>query len=73
MVLLDTCRANAKTQEAHLANGNAVQVIGKVNPDLSIKVLSSRDLGTGFGRYSTYNAPPSNKVFILLPPSAPWL
>ncbi|KAM5379442.1 hypothetical protein ACJZ2D_003950 [Fusarium nematophilum] len=34
-------------REAHLVNGNAVQVIGKVNPDLSIKVLSSRDLGNG--------------------------
>ncbi|KAF4470679.1 Replication factor A 3 [Fusarium albosuccineum] len=34
-------------RDAHLANGSAVQVIGKVNPDLSIKVLTSRDLGTG--------------------------
>ncbi|EWY87357.1 hypothetical protein FOYG_11568 [Fusarium oxysporum NRRL 32931] len=34
-------------RDAHLTNGNAVQVIGKVNPDLSIKVLTSRDLGTG--------------------------
>ncbi|KIL95527.1 replication factor a protein 3 [Fusarium avenaceum] len=32
-------------RDAHLSNGNAVQVIGKVNPDLSIKVLTSRDLG----------------------------
>ncbi|PNY29306.1 Uncharacterized protein TCAP_00775 [Tolypocladium capitatum] len=34
-------------RDAHLTNGNAVQIIGKVNPDLSIKVLSSRDLGAG--------------------------
>ncbi|KAF4970832.1 hypothetical protein FSARC_2198 [Fusarium sarcochroum] len=34
-------------RDAHLSNGNAVQVIGKVNPDLSIKVLTSRDLGNG--------------------------
>ncbi|PHH93352.1 hypothetical protein CDD83_5906 [Cordyceps sp. RAO-2017] len=34
-------------RDAHLINGNAVQIIGKVNPDLSIKVLSSRDLGPG--------------------------
>ncbi|RBR25124.1 uncharacterized protein FIESC28_02032 [Fusarium coffeatum] len=34
-------------RDAHLSNGNAVQVIGKVNPDLSIKVLTSRDLGSG--------------------------
>jgi replication factor A3 len=42
-------------QDAHLANGNAVQVIGKVNPDLSIKVLTSRDLGNtvDFGLYSS--------------------
>ncbi|KPM40769.1 hypothetical protein AK830_g5775 [Neonectria ditissima] len=35
--------------EAHLANGNTAQIIGKVNPDLSIKVWSSRDLGTSVG------------------------
>ncbi|KAG8158978.1 hypothetical protein KVR01_011421 [Diaporthe batatas] len=34
-------------REAHLSNGNAVQIIGKVNPDLSVKVLSSLDMGTG--------------------------
>ncbi|KAM0204985.1 hypothetical protein ACHAPQ_002081 [Fusarium lateritium] len=41
-------------RDAHLSNGNAVQVIGKVNPDLSIKVLTSRDLGPGvdFGLYN---------------------
>ncbi|KAK4104981.1 replication factor A protein 3 [Parathielavia hyrcaniae] len=33
-------------REAHLSAGNGVQIIGKVNPDLSIKVLSSLDLGT---------------------------
>ncbi|KAL2019982.1 hypothetical protein VTK56DRAFT_8982 [Thermocarpiscus australiensis] len=34
-------------REAHLSAGNGVQIIGKVNPDLSIKVLSSIDLGPG--------------------------
>lgn len=34
-------------RDAHLSSGNAVQIIGKVNPDLSIRVLSSLDLGTG--------------------------
>lgn len=34
-------------REAHLSNGNAVQIIGKVNPDLSIKALSTLDLGSG--------------------------
>ncbi|KAK3373710.1 replication factor A protein 3 [Lasiosphaeria ovina] len=33
-------------RECHLAAGNGVQIIGKVNPDLSVKVLSSLDLGT---------------------------
>ncbi|KAL2119129.1 hypothetical protein VTJ04DRAFT_6089 [Mycothermus thermophilus] len=32
-------------REAHLAPGHGVQIIGKVNPDLSIKVLNSIDLG----------------------------
>ncbi|KAK1244203.1 hypothetical protein MKX08_002341 [Trichoderma sp. CBMAI-0020] len=36
-------------QDSHLANGNAAQVIGKVNPDLSIKALSTRDVGPGVG------------------------
>ncbi|KZZ92871.1 Replication factor A protein 3 [Moelleriella libera RCEF 2490] len=39
-------------RDAHLTNGHAVQVIGKVNPDLSIKVLSSRDLGPNVGTCS---------------------
>ncbi|KAK4110691.1 replication factor A protein 3 [Canariomyces notabilis] len=42
-------------REAHLAAGNGVQIIGKVNPDLSVKVLSSIDLGTGVD-YSLANA-----------------
>ncbi|KAK3297574.1 replication factor A protein 3 [Chaetomium fimeti] len=33
-------------REAHLLAGNAAQIIGKVNPDLSVKVLTSMDLGT---------------------------
>jgi replication factor A3 len=32
--------------DSHLTNGNAAQIIGKVNPDLSIRVLSSQDLGS---------------------------
>ncbi|KAG6006153.1 hypothetical protein E4U21_007263 [Claviceps maximensis] len=32
-------------RDARLTNGNAVQVIGKVSPDLSVKVLTSKDLG----------------------------
>ncbi|KAL2266513.1 hypothetical protein VTJ83DRAFT_5865 [Remersonia thermophila] len=33
-------------REAHLMVNNGVQIIGKVQPDLSIKVLNSIDLGT---------------------------
>ncbi|KAI0199396.1 replication factor A protein 3 [Astrocystis sublimbata] len=32
-------------RDTHLMAGNGVQVIGKVNQDLSVKVLSSLDLG----------------------------
>ncbi|CAK7216233.1 hypothetical protein SCUCBS95973_002741 [Sporothrix curviconia] len=32
-------------REAHLVGGNAAQIVGKVMPDLSIKVLSAQDLG----------------------------
>lgn len=38
-------------RESHLVNGNAVQVIGKVNPDLTIKVFSAKDLGSGVGEF----------------------
>lgn len=34
-----------------MTNENAAQVIGKVNPDLTVKVLSARDLGGNVGRY----------------------
>lgn len=34
------------TDQEHLTPGNACQVIGKVNTDLSIKVLTSKDLGS---------------------------
>ena len=41
-------------KEAHLVHGNAAQVIGKVNPDLSIKALSTRDVGPGVGMSLSY-------------------
>ncbi|KAF3770939.1 replication factor A protein 3 [Cryphonectria parasitica EP155] len=34
-------------REAHLSPGSAAQIIGKVNPDLSVRVLSAMDLGNG--------------------------
>lgn len=47
------CRTNhgAPHQDSHLLVGNAAQLIGKVNPDLSIKVLTSMDLGSNVGMY----------------------
>ncbi|KAK1237019.1 hypothetical protein MKX07_000441 [Trichoderma sp. CBMAI-0711] len=43
-------------RDAHLVNGNAAQIIGKVNPDLSIKALSTRDVGSGVAHgNSSYN------------------
>jgi len=39
-------------RESHLMAGNAAQLIGRVNPDLSIKVLSSTDLGSGVGTFA---------------------
>ena len=44
------CALANQPQDAHLANGNAVQLIGKVNPDLSVKVLTSLDLGSNVGK-----------------------
>ncbi|KAL7919759.1 hypothetical protein ACQKWADRAFT_322719 [Trichoderma austrokoningii] len=37
------------SRDSHLANGNAAQIIGKVNSDLSIKALNTRDVGAGVG------------------------
>lgn len=39
-------------QDARLVGGNAAQVVGKVMPDLSIKVLSAQDLGVDVGTFS---------------------
>ncbi|TDZ34615.1 Replication factor A protein 3 [Colletotrichum sidae] len=41
-------------RDVHLTNGNGAQIIGKVNPDLSIKVLTSRDLGANVGPYTLH-------------------
>ncbi|KAK7751686.1 hypothetical protein SLS62_006347 [Diatrype stigma] len=42
-------------RDTHLAPGNGAQIIGKVNPDLSVKVLSSLDLGNNVD-YQGYQA-----------------
>ena len=44
-------------QDAHLSVGNATLLIGKVNPDLSLKVLSSSDLQQGVGKWSMRASP----------------
>jgi hypothetical protein len=36
-------------QDAHLAVGHAVEVIGKVDQNLHIKVQAATDFGTGIG------------------------
>ncbi|EPE33173.1 Nucleic acid-binding protein [Glarea lozoyensis ATCC 20868] len=32
-------------RDSHLTVGNAVEIVGKVNPDLSVRVLRATDLG----------------------------
>lgn len=32
-------------RDAHLTVGNAVEIVGKVNQDLSVKVLKATDMG----------------------------
>jgi hypothetical protein len=38
-------------QDAHLAVGHAVELIGKVDGNLAIKVQAATDFGTGVGKY----------------------
>lgn len=57
MMMMIVANPNRFSQDAHLSNGSAVQVIGKVNPDLSIRVLSSLDLGTGVGKVFSLSCP----------------
>lgn len=37
------------SQDAHLTLNNAVEIIGKVHPDLSVKVLQAMDFGPNIG------------------------
>ncbi|KAI1475406.1 hypothetical protein F4774DRAFT_429095 [Daldinia eschscholtzii] len=39
------------TRDCHLMVGNGAQIIGKVNPDLSVKVLNAVDLGPNTSKY----------------------
>ncbi|KAL1296581.1 hypothetical protein AAFC00_000078 [Neodothiora populina] len=47
-----TCHLN---REAHLTMDHAVEIIGKVQGDLSVRVLVSTDFGTGID-FSAYEA-----------------
>ena len=38
-------------RDAHLTVGHAVEIVGKVNQDLSVKVLKATDLGVGLGEF----------------------
>ncbi|CAJ2507756.1 Uu.00g089420.m01.CDS01 [Anthostomella pinea] len=40
------------SRDSHLMAGNGAQIIGKVLPDLSIKVLQAMDLGNNVGMYN---------------------
>jgi replication factor A3 len=44
-------------QDSHLTVGNAIEIVGKVNPDLSVRVLQSTDLGSDFGTFPTIYSP----------------
>ena len=36
-------------QESHLKPGNAIEIVGKVNQDLTVKVLKATDMGPNLG------------------------
>ncbi|KAI9743842.1 MAG: hypothetical protein M1818_002576 [Claussenomyces sp. TS43310] len=42
-------------RDSHLTVGNAIEIVGKVNQDLSIKVLRATDMGTNLD-YAAVNA-----------------
>jgi len=40
-------------QDAHLSLNNAVEVVGKVQSDLSVKVYQATDFGSNIGRVAS--------------------
>lgn len=52
-LLLEAWRSNIGMQDSHLAVNHAVEIIGRVQDDLSIKVLNSTDFGTDFGELNS--------------------
>lgn len=43
-------------QDSHLTVGNAVEIVCKVNSDLSVKVLKSTDMGTTLGTFAVFSS-----------------
>ncbi|KAH8599817.1 replication factor A protein 3 [Bisporella sp. PMI_857] len=43
------------SQDSHLTPGNAVEIVGKVNQDLTVKVLKATDMGTNID-YGAYHS-----------------
>lgn len=41
-------------QDSHLQVGHAVEIVGKVTNELSVKMLASTDFGTGIGAFSFF-------------------
>jgi hypothetical protein len=54
---MEICVADATNQDSHLQLGHATEIIGKVQQDLSVKVLSSTDLGTDIGTLHFHELP----------------
>lgn len=77
---------HACMQDSHLTVNNAVEVVGKVQPDLSIKVFQATNFGDNIGMFSHLPQivswsfrgspllvpPPHQLPFLLLHP-IPWM
>jgi replication factor A3 len=48
-MMMDSSIDTDDVQDSHLTVGHAVEIVGKVNQDLSIKVLQATDMGTTLG------------------------
>jgi len=60
---MDRRRANERDrQDSNLKIGNAVEIVGKVNPDFTVKVLTSTDFGENLGRC----CPPGGGVVVVV-------
>ncbi|KAL8882815.1 MAG: hypothetical protein Q9198_000247 [Flavoplaca austrocitrina] len=50
--MVNTTNLECVKQDAHLTLNNAVEIIGKVQPDLTIKVFQAMDFGSNIGAFS---------------------